>query len=145
MKKNKIITLGVLIMSTTVFSGTEIDALKDRITKLENNATKVEISGEVSVNFTKGNQDDEAEIGIATSIAAGFNSHIVFSGTDQLTADEITIVGNVKGIDFSIGKQTRNHCSLIHTKWCSLFTYNKVNTFNITANSNFISCQLICS
>jgi hypothetical protein len=35
MKKNKIITLGVLIMSTTVFSGTEIDALKDRITKLE--------------------------------------------------------------------------------------------------------------
>jgi hypothetical protein len=106
MKKNKIITLGVLIMSTTVFSGTEIDALKDRITKLENNATKVEISGEVSVNFTKGNQDDEAEIGIATSIAAGFNSNIVFSGTDQLTADEITIGGNVKGIDFIIGKQT---------------------------------------
>jgi argininosuccinate synthase len=72
-------------MSTTVFSGTEIDALKDRITKLENNATKVEISGEVSVNFTKGNQDDEAEIGIATSIAGGFNSNIVFSGTDQFT------------------------------------------------------------
>jgi hypothetical protein len=29
-----------------------------------------------------------------------------FSGTDQLTADEITIGGNVKGIDFIIGKQT---------------------------------------
>jgi hypothetical protein len=77
MKKNKIITLGVLIMSTTVFSGTEIDALKDRITKLENNATKVEISGEDSVNFTKGDQANEAEIGIATSIAAGFNSNIL--------------------------------------------------------------------
>jgi hypothetical protein len=29
------------------------------------------------VNFTKGNQANEAEIGIATSIAAGFNSNNV--------------------------------------------------------------------
>ncbi|MDC9715078.1 MAG: hypothetical protein PSN36_04580 [Gammaproteobacteria bacterium] len=121
MKKNKIVTLGALIVSTTtVFAGTEMDTLKDRITELENNATKVEISGAISVNYAKGNQTDkeiyvdEVEIGVATSIADGFNANIVFlaevdDANNELqnpAIDEVTIGGSINGVEFSIGKQS---------------------------------------
>ncbi|SMN16642.1 hypothetical protein CRYPD_1148 [uncultured Candidatus Thioglobus sp.] len=122
MKRNKIVTLGTLIVgTTTVFAGTEMDALKDRITELENSATKVEISGAISVNYAKGNQTDKeiyvdgVEIGIATSIADGFNANIVFlaevddDADNELknpVIDEITIGGSINSVDFSIGKQS---------------------------------------
>jgi len=121
MKKGNIMALSALTIGVTqTFAGTEMDALKDRITELENNATKVEISSAVSMNYATGNQADkeiyinEVKIGIAANIFDKFSANIVLlAGVDddvdnelkRVVIDEVTIGGGVYGIAFSVGKQ----------------------------------------
>lgn len=115
--------LSSLIVSTTAFSGTEIDALKDRITALESNKSMVEFSGLIEVGYAKNDDSNgKKELGVSTielSVSANineqFNANIVFLAEadengdladNPVTIDETTLRGNIQGVDFSVGKLT---------------------------------------
>ncbi|WXT99722.1 MAG: hypothetical protein Ctma_0426 [Catillopecten margaritatus gill symbiont] len=126
MKINNIMALTALTMGMTqVIAGTEVDALKDRVTTLENTKPKVEIGGAIEMVYGKNENDtaepntkkffvDSVELMITGNINEDFNAVVtILSEQDGATGnsdlanpviDAVELNGKLAGIDFTIGK-----------------------------------------
>lgn len=117
MKKTNVMALALLIVFTS--ASAEADVFKDHITKLENNAVKVVISGVVEVGYDESRtvkkiQVDTVELGIIANLTKNFSANLFLLSeagdngnlpTNQLV-DKATLNGSIKGIDFSVGRLT---------------------------------------
>lgn len=114
MKRNNIITLGVLAMgaTTSAFSGTEMDALKDRITALETAASATTISGELSAEYTSSGKTawGDAKLTISHAVNEQFDGSVTIkragsddANNDTIIFDEAMINYNNENFSASIG------------------------------------------
>ncbi len=118
MKKVNIMMLGAFIATTSAVAGTQVDALKDRITALENVKSKIEFSGLIEVGFEENRAQGEAlvetvELGITANLTQDLSANLVLlSEADEngdltdVSIDEATLNGNINGVDFTVGKLT---------------------------------------
>ena len=112
MKRNNIITLGVLAMgaTTSAFSGTEMDALKDRITALETAASATTISGELSAEYTSSGKTTwgDAKLTISHAVNEQFDGSVTIKrkgdSDDNIIFDEAMINYNNENFSASIGR-----------------------------------------
>ncbi len=78
MKRSKVIALSVLIVSTTVLAGTEIDNYKDQITALEATQSVLSVSGLVTVHSSSNDKVEfgDLELTVSHAINEQFNGAI---------------------------------------------------------------------
>lgn len=117
MKKTNIMALGILIATTSAVAGTEVDALKDRVTALEESKAKIEFSGVIEASYQDNRAEgetfvDTVELSVTANLAENLNANLVLKSgvdangdlpTDKLV-DEVTLNGDVRGIGFTVGK-----------------------------------------
>ncbi|MDC9726775.1 MAG: hypothetical protein PSN35_02925, partial [Candidatus Thioglobus sp.] len=112
MKRNNIITLGVLAMgaTTSALAGTEMDALKDRITALETAASATVISGELSAEYTSSGKTawGDAKLTMSHAVSDEFDGAVTIkkesSSSDTIIFDEAMINYNNENFTASIGR-----------------------------------------
>ncbi|CAC9504003.1 hypothetical protein BPUTSESOX_1916 [uncultured Gammaproteobacteria bacterium] len=117
MRKTNIMALGALIATTSAVAGTEVDALKDRITALEDNKSKIEINGTIEASYQNDRTEGETlvdtlELNITANLTENLNANLVLKSeadgngdlpTNRLV-DEATLNGNIRGVGFTVGK-----------------------------------------
>ena len=95
MKRNNVITLGVLAMgaTTSAFAGTEMDALKDRITALESASSATTVAGEISATYGSGANTTlgDAKFSIAHAVNEQFDGSIVVKWDGDASTNDIDL------------------------------------------------------
>lgn len=105
MKRNNIIALSAIMATTTgsVFAGTEIDELKDRITALEMAKSATTISGELSATYTSADKTawDTASITISHAVNEQFDGSVTVKRAGSDDANQDTIIFDEAMINYN--------------------------------------------